>query len=457
MKNSKSYLIIILLFFSGLLFAQESGKTEVKEKKYDTWSLSLHAGTMQFYGDISYNTFFPGSRKGEELSLCGHAAVHKQFTRYFGANVQFLLGKLASEEEKQNEYFNTDLFNYNVNAHVSMSNLFFPDKQDKWLNYYFIVGLGMTHYRTIRKTLDNDIYINSMGYKDNGQTKDKYVRESCATIGCGLKFNLSDRIDLVLETTIKSTPRDNMDALYVHLSELDKYGYLTLGLAYKFGKNKNSLEWDAKDKTEQIADALNNTNNTMDSLSILINNMNNNLTILLGERDAENGPDADQDSVPDYRDLELNTGSGLPVDVHGVTIPNCCDPASPNYKAAKAGAGAGVFATGVGDALYSVFFGLNSTYVTPLNHERISIAANMLKRHPEMKYELVGSTCSLASNQYNIDLSKRRVETVKNILIKEYGIDVGRLVIKYDGEDKPLNITDKNKYVNRRVDIFIVK
>lgn len=441
---------------SQSLLAQNGGSTTQSQDRYDTWSLTLQGGTMQFYGDVSYNTFFPGSRKGKELSLCGHIAINKQFTRLFGVQAQFLIGNLASEEEKQNEYFKSELFNYNINAHISTSNLLFPNKQNKWLNHYFIVGLGMTHYRTIRSNLTTGAYINSMGYSDNGLTKEKMVRESVANIGQAVKFRLSDRIDLVIETTIKSTPMDNMDALYVHLSELDKYGYITIGITYKFGKNKITYDWDSKDQTEEIKEALVETNNDMDSLGNIINNLNNNIVILMNQYNLEQGPDADNDSVPDYRDVEPNTIEGAFVDAQGRAIPNCCDPNAPNYNPAITTSKV-IASGGVGNALYSVFFGLNSTYVTPLNHERIAIAANMLKRNPNMKYELIGSTCSLASNQYNIDLSKRRVDMIRDIFINEYGIEASRLIIKYEGEEKPLNITDKNKYVNRRVDIFVAK
>ncbi|MCF8297589.1 MAG: OmpA family protein [Saprospiraceae bacterium] len=460
MKTLKLFVVCLsFIVVSQTVSAQEVESSSQSQNRYDTWSLSLQGGTMQFYGDVSYNTFFPGSRKGSELSLCGHVGINKQITRYFAVQGQFLIGNLASEEKKQNEYFKSEVLNYNINIHVSTSNLLLPDKPNKWLNHYFIVGLGMTHYRTIRSSLDSGLYINSMGYKDDGLTKDKRVRESVANIGTGLKFKLSDRLDLVVETTIKSTPRDNMDALYVHLSELDKYGYLTIGVTFKFGNNKNSLEWDDKDDTQEIKEELAKTNDNMDSLNMLINNLNNNVAILMNQYNLENGPDADNDSVPDYRDVEPNTIEGSLVDAQGRAIPNCCDPDKPNYnpiaRAAATGGGGG--GLGVGNALYSVFFGLNSTYVTPLNHERIAIAANMLKRNPNMKYELIGSTCSLASNQYNIDLSKRRVDMIRDILVNEYGIDANRLIIKYEGEEKPLNITDKNKYVNRRVDIFVTK
>lgn len=169
--------------------------------------------------------------------------------------------------------------------------------------------------------------------------------------------------------------------------------------------------------------------------------------------------DLDEDGVPDYRDMELNTPKGNMVNFLGVSIPNCCDPSKPNYKPAQGGGGSssGSSSSASGDLLASVFFPLNSTFVTPINKERIAIAALALKRNSNLKLEIIGSTCSLASEEYNIDLSMRRANMVKSILAKEYGIEEGRLIVKYDGESKAHNQTEENKQLNRRVDILFSK
>lgn len=443
---------VVALSFISTSYSQTNEVNKLDATNYDTWSVSLHLGTMQFYGDIANITFYPGSRKSDELSLTGHLALHKQFTKYFGINAQLLFGSLNSEQASENHYFNAQLFNYNLNSHISMSNLFFPHKENKIMDAYFIVGLGYTHYRTIRKAIDTDAYINSYGYDSEGKKSGKMMFETAATIGTGVKFKLNDRIDLGLEAVVRSTPKDKMDGVVNVLTELDKYGYTTIGITYKFGQNNNSLLWNKKDDAVIVNDKVSDSNRKMDSLANIINNMFNNVTVLMADRALEKGPDLDNDRVPDYRDAELNTPAGSYVDARGVAIPNCCSPDKPNYKPAPCCADAAG-----GDGLQAVFFGLNSYYITPLNHERIAIAALQLKRNPNMKYELIGSTCTLASNAYNIDLSKRRVETVKNILVKEYGIDPARLIIKYVGEEKPLNSTDHNKAYNRRVDIFVQK
>lgn len=69
---------------------------------------------------------------------------------------------------------------------------------------------------------------------------------------------------------------------------------------------------------------------------------------------------------------------------------------------------------------------------------------------------LIGHTDSKGSDDYNIQLSKARVSTVKKLLI-DLGYDAAIIDIKYVGESKPIadNESDNGRAKNRRVDIKI--
>lgn len=64
-----------------------------------------------------------------------------------------------------------------------------------------------------------------------------------------------------------------------------------------------------------------------------------------------------------------------------------------------------------------------------------------------------GHTDSTGGEAYNMGLSKRRAETVRNDLVAIYGIDARRLDIFHFGESKPVasNDTDTGRAENRRV------
>lgn len=56
--------------------------------------------------------------------------------------------------------------------------------------------------------------------------------------------------------------------------------------------------------------------------------------------------------------------------------------------------------------------------------------ARYLKKHPEARLELVGyADRETAYPSYNLKLSQRRVNTVRDYLVNECGIDPSRLII----------------------------
>lgn len=72
--------------------------------------------------------------------------------------------------------------------------------------------------------------------------------------------------------------------------------------------------------------------------------------------------------------------------------------------------------------------------------------------------KIVGHTDSDGDEAKNMKLSQERAEAVKDILVKEYGVDKGKLTTEGRGETQPIadNATSEGKSQNRRVE-FIFK
>lgn len=68
------------------------------------------------------------------------------------------------------------------------------------------------------------------------------------------------------------------------------------------------------------------------------------------------------------------------------------------------------------------------------NFERCKETAIFLEKHRSIKINLIGTTDFHASNSYNIDLGKRRAQTIKNIIIENY-----RDLLKYHGNQDLIN------------------
>ncbi|MBD3841119.1 MAG: OmpA family protein [Campylobacterales bacterium] len=69
---------------------------------------------------------------------------------------------------------------------------------------------------------------------------------------------------------------------------------------------------------------------------------------------------------------------------------------------------------------------------------------------------ILGHTDSISTNQYNMELSKKRAQRLKSI-ISSFDIDLSRVHIHWYGESQPIatNVTSDGRYLNRRVEIFL--
>jgi len=105
---------------------------------------------------------------------------------------------------------------------------------------------------------------------------------------------------------------------------------------------------------------------------------------------------------------------------------------------------------------YGIYFDVNSDKLKPESAPSIKEIAAVLKDNPDLKVKIVGHTDSDGADDLNLDLSKRRAESVKNELVKTYSIDAGRLETEGKGETQPLAPNDNalNKSKNRRVEFI---
>jgi OmpA-OmpF porin, OOP family len=473
----RTFILALMLFAFGFMHvanAQEELKTTDPEFKYNSWAVYAGGGWFQYYGDIARATFYPGNSSSRAdnggISWDAMIGVNKMFNPIFGLNANIALGKLYTQ--KQDKYDvtlqSTALF-YDVNGIVSLSNLFFPKIYNKRYNWYMTLGVGNAHYRSLLTDLDGN-YVGSIGYENS---KDPLATESGANstmeseatwkIASGFKYKISSKFAVGIEAARVQLPSDRFDVKDRALSERDALGYTNLLVQYTFGKNQQSQEWNPIDPTMgELLKRLKKVEDDVDSLKKGLNDVKEDVDKLMADYDKRtNSPDSDGDGVPDYMDLEPNTPKGVIVNFQGIGLPIEKDKYERNPD------GSFRFDQNANPilkdkpmeaiALYSVFFPLNSTYVSPMNMEKIAVAANLLKRYPDLKYELVGSACEIASVEYNEGLSKRRSQTVRDILVKDFGIDSGRLKTSWVGELKPLTSNKQRIYLNRRTDIFIAK
>lgn len=105
---------------------------------------------------------------------------------------------------------------------------------------------------------------------------------------------------------------------------------------------------------------------------------------------------------------------------------------------------------------YGIYFDVNKDVVKPESYGTLKGIADVLTENPEVKIKIVGHTDSDGADAANLDLSIRRGASVKNELVKNFGIDASRIESDGLGEIQPVaaNDTPVNKALNRRVEFL---
>lgn len=105
------------------------------------------------------------------------------------------------------------------------------------------------------------------------------------------------------------------------------------------------------------------------------------------------------------------------------------------------------------DAL--IHFDTGSDVILPESYKTLDGLGSALQQElHDARISIVGHTDDRGNQQYNLDLSRRRAESVKNYLSYRCGIDPERLLTKGRGEAEPLsdNTSKQGRYLNRRVE-----
>jgi len=103
---------------------------------------------------------------------------------------------------------------------------------------------------------------------------------------------------------------------------------------------------------------------------------------------------------------------------------------------------------------HGILFDTDSDQIKPESASVIRMIAKGLETNPALKLMIEGHTDSVGNADHNLDLSKRRAEAVKAVLVTQFTIDASRLTTSGLGATKPIesNDTAQGRSQNRRVE-----
>lgn len=104
-----------------------------------------------------------------------------------------------------------------------------------------------------------------------------------------------------------------------------------------------------------------------------------------------------------------------------------------------------------------LLFKINSSDLSDAAKVNLKDVSAVFIKYPETNILIEGHTDNTGTDEYNIELSKKRAYAVSDYLLTQ-GVSQSRLIIKWYGKDQPKypNDTDANRKLNRRVEVGVM-
>lgn len=271
------------------------------------------------------------------------------------------------------------------------------------------------------------------------------------TIGVGVAFKLSNRINLAIEDRHTFTKDDLLDGQRWQEADLgtpsltrdfDSYNYATVGLNINLGaKAVEPLWW--LNPLDYAYQEIRNPRLMRLPKPVLPDADGDGVTDQFDQEQTPQGcpvdahgvsRDTDGDGVPDCKDKELVTPTYCqPVDADGVgkcPDPECCKNVGP--------AGPPPCAQSLG-ALPSIGFGKNSARLSDDAKRLLAIVADRMRNSPGCKVVVLGYC---ASNKLEQQRSWDRVNAIITYLVEKEGVSGDRFIFKYGEEGGDCDTVD---------------
>jgi len=408
-----------------------------QSQNFSHWSLTLETGTNVFDGDLHPN--YDGILQNAIKKPSFGGTLEYNFNPAFGMGLAYYYRPVQAKDN--NASFTSVLQQFYPYFALNLLHLNSNSIHTKW-GIWGTVGLGYTQYNS-----------NLIIQTGTSTIKSSNPEGGAITIPVGilLEYNFSHSLALDAKLQYCSHNADNLEggtAGSQYNFEGVSNDFLitsTIGLRWKLvAKRKQhvrNINWDTfrpdeslsltKDLKEEMTDLQKRVGKVEDRVNV----MEPLLASMKMLFDKE-GPDTDEDGVPDQRDMDNNTLTNTPVDFWGRTL--------------------GSTVVIRNQAPISQYVEVQTVYFQPdqlqLQNDglaTIRLVAERMLSEPDLMLETRGYCDYTGTVNHNQKLSLLRAERVKKELVEVYGISADRIVT--NGKGRILN-PGKSYSVNRRVE-----
>lgn len=419
----------ILCSLAAALVTSFAARAQDGTPKYgllDNLTVGVSGNYLKLAEDLSggNNSEFDSFDIGIGLSLA------KQLNPIIEVRGDLLIGSITASSDVF--YSSTDFTQFTGSARIYVTNMAQYNKRERKMSLYGSLGIGFISYKPVL----NDVATESQLRSGPDGT------DVLFPLGGGLEFRLNDQWNLDLNATANFLRTDKFDG-YERGVDFDYFTSIGVGISYNLGKKKH-VKWNntftpVMSKIDDNEAEIAKLRNMIDKQNSTISNLKKEVDNIEYSNPYE-GPDADNDGVPDRFDTESNTPKGALVNFQGKEI-STADATT---------------------LLPSVFFGINSAKVRQTYYEDLASVAKLMQENPSMKLNLVGYADKLGDMNYNQKIALKRANAVKTVLTDTFGIDASRLSVDSMGESSSFNNkfnkeanAEVPNYYDRRVDVRV--
>ena len=408
--------LLLVCLTSASLKAQDTQEVTT-EQDFNKWSIEVSGGANK-----PFRTFTPGYFTDRVNFFTVDLGTRYMFNNKFGLKLDFGYNKFENNDNSSE--FESTYLRGDIQGVINLGRVLnFED----WTNTIGLLVHG-----------GGGVF---MLQSDNGFEGEDWGANLIG--GFTAQVKLSDRIVLTGDVTGIANGFQNWNFDGTSMTGTTVDGLIvngTLGLTFYLGSHEKHADWTTDVKSDELAVL----EERIGSVETMMN-------------------DTDKDGVPDYLDAEPNSTTGVAVDTKGRAVDlnnNGVPDELESYienKTKNNTTTTGTDLQGLINGGYvNAYFDFNKDMPNSQSTAGINFLTKYLKENPSATADVIGYADEIGDSAYNKQLSQRRAENVKQILV-DSGIDASRLNIIGNGEDASVKKENKQaRQVVRRV-TFIIK
>lgn len=422
----------------------ESPKLFAPSSAFNTWSFGISGGILAPTLMTGQNDFTKW-----KADLGYGATLKNQILPALGIQADFVAGKLKADNSRNwgnglppvspfASYETKLAYAASLSANLTLANIYWMNRVNV-IRPYMTAGYGFMGYKVTQ--------IDNAGIETKFRAGES-VKETYMPVGLGIKFGISNSINLDLGYTMNFVDADNLDGYYAGMQN-DKFSYSHIGLEFALG-SKSKTQLSSYNPVAALQDDYITRNAALQASldadrakhAAHMEEMNKERMRFLS--------DSDKDGVSDYFDKCPNTPAGIQVDGAGCEIKVTTTVVNP-VRVVVTEEDRKI----VAEAIRNLEFDFAKSTIRSTSYPSLNRVADLLKTK-DFSLKLAGHTDWIGSDAANLKLSKDRAESVKSYLVSQ-GASSSRIEAIGYGESQPIstNKTAKGRQDNRRVEFTL--